>query len=76
MTETKDGLCNRRESRDISLWTATEVAEMLGITPNTVRHHARNGIGSKHGEAWMFTQADVDRLIARPRVGKHKRRTK
>ena len=50
--------------------TTAQVAQRLAITPRQVGHLARqHGIGVKVGRDWIFTEAEVQRLTIRPKVG-------
>ena len=42
--------------------TCTEAAEVLGITPRTLRQHAQNGnVPAKaFGHTWIFRRADIE----------------
>ena len=51
--------------------TTAQVAQRLAITPRQVGHLARqHGIGVKVGRDWIFTEAEVQRLTIRPKVGR------
>lgn len=58
-------------------WLTTgEVAEKLDLTPGRVRQIAQTeGIGSKVGRDWLFTEEDVRALKARNRhVGRPRKK--
>lgn len=55
----------------MKLYTSAEAAEAIGTTDATVRRLAREqGIGSRHGRAWMFTEADLRKLAKRGTMGR------
>ena len=55
----------------MKLYTAAEAAEAIGTTDANVRRLAREqGIGRRHGRAWMFSEADLRRLAKRPTMGR------
>jgi hypothetical protein len=47
------------------LYTATEVADQLGISVAWVKRLAQRGIGRQVGKVWIFTAADIERLRER-----------
>lgn len=46
------------------LFTAHEVAELFGVTPETVRNWINDGRihGLKHGGRWRVTQSEITRM--------------
>jgi len=51
--------------------TTSQVAQRLNVTPRQVGHLAKqHGIGVKVGRDWIFTEAEVQRLTSRPKVGR------
>jgi excisionase family DNA binding protein len=53
---------------DIELWDTNQAAEYLGITRQAVHALARRGeVGRQVGRAWVFTQAELDAWLAKPR---------
>jgi hypothetical protein len=51
--------------------TTAQVAACLSITPRQVGHLAKqHGVGAKIGRDWIFTEAEVQRLTIRPKVGR------
>lgn len=59
------------------LYTTTEVAQELGITPRRVRQLVEQGIAKPvevFGKTWVFTKAEIERLHQRPkRAGRKKK---
>ncbi len=50
------------------LWSTQQAAEYLGVTRQAINALARRGeIGRQVGRAWVFTQAELDAWIAKPR---------
>jgi excisionase family DNA binding protein len=56
---------------ELQLLTCKEVAQLLRISQETVRHLATNGElpGRKVGRAWRFPRAAVDEYFRRPAAG-------
>jgi hypothetical protein len=51
--------------------TTAQVAQRLNVTPRQVGHLAKqHGVGVKIGRDWIFTEAEVQRLTSRPKVGR------
>ena len=54
---------------DTTLYTTTEAAARLGITPGRVRQLARSGgYGQRFGRDWVFSATDLRTLQARRTV--------
>ena len=53
---------------DLQLLTCEEVAQLLRVSQETVRHLATNGElpGRKVGRAWRFPRAAVEEYFRRP----------
>lgn len=45
--------------------TSKEVAELMGLTPYTIREYVRRGMlkGVKYGRGWHFTTDEIKRFI-------------
>ncbi len=53
---------------EVKLLSMTEAAAYLGITRQSMHEIAtRNGIGRRIGNAWAFTQAELDAWLDKPR---------
>ena len=52
----------------MELLSTTEAAEYLGITRQSMHELAtRNGLGQRVGKAWVFTKAELDAWLEKPR---------
>ncbi len=50
------------------LWSTQQAADYLGVTRQAINALARRGeIGRQVGRAWVFTQAELDAWINKPR---------
>ncbi len=50
------------------LWSTQEAADYLGVTRQAINALARRGeVGRRVGRAWVFTQAELDAWINKPR---------
>ncbi len=64
----------RKQSATLKLYSTAEAAQAVGISEPTVRRLARlHQLGTRKGRDWLFTQADLDRMRKRPRVGTYDR---
>ncbi len=53
---------------DQELWSTQQAADYLGVTRQAVNALAKRGeIGRQVGRAWVFTQAELDAWINKPR---------
>ena len=53
---------------DQELWSTQQAAEYLGVTRQAVHELAARGeIGRQVGRAWIFTQAELDAWVNKPR---------
>ncbi len=51
------------------LWSTTQAADYLGVTRQSVHELAQRGqVGRRVGRAWVFTKAELDAWLAKPRV--------
>ena len=57
-------------------YTAKDVAERLGISPEAVRYRSRKlDVGRKaHASVRFYTEQDIERLAAYPQRGTYQRR--
>lgn len=54
-------------SNETDIFTARQVANLLGIDDSRVRRLAeRRGLGRKIGPVWTFTAAEIEQLRERP----------
>ena len=49
------------------LLTTTQAAEYLGVTRQAVHLLTKQGIGRRYGTVWMFTRAELDTWLDKPR---------
>lgn len=53
---------------DQDLWSTQQAADYLGVTRQAVHALASRGeIGQQVGRAWVFTRAELDAWLAKPR---------
>ena len=54
---------------DEELWSTQQAAEYLGITRQSMHDLANRGqVGRRVGRAWVFTKAEIDAWLAKPRT--------
>jgi excisionase family DNA binding protein len=61
-------MTTKGHTMDQELWSSREAAEYLGVTRQAI--HAltkRREIGRQVGRAWIFTRAELDAWINKPR---------
>ncbi len=49
------------------LLTSPQAAEYLGVTRQAVHLLTKQGIGKRYGAVWMFTRAELDAWLNKPR---------
>ena len=55
-------------SDDQELWSTNEAADYLGVRRQSVHGLAKRGeIGKQVGRAWIFTKAELDAWLTKPR---------
>ena len=53
---------------DQELWSTNQAAEYLGVKRQSVHELAKRGeVGQQVGRAWVFTKAELDAWLAKPR---------
>jgi hypothetical protein len=50
------------------LLSSTQAAEYLGVTRQAVHLLTKQGIGKRYGAVWMFTPAELDAWLNKPRT--------
>ena len=53
---------------DQELWSTQQAAEYLGVTRQAIHALTKRGeIGQQVGRAWVFTRAELDAWVSKPR---------
>ena len=58
----------------MKLYSSEDAARYLGVSPQRIRQLAAAGAGTKVGQDWVFTEADLQKMDRRNRkVGRPKK---